>query len=310
MPEPAPFYAAVADAPEGVSAVWLRAADGRRIRLSLTPPGPRGLALILPGRTEYAEKYGPVMGQLMALGLGSAVIDWRGQGLSERPGGDTGLGHVGDFSEYRMDLAAMCAHLADRPEPRVMICHSMGGAIGLAALTGGLAVRGAVFCAPMWGLAMAPWLRAITPLVARAAVRLGLALRHAPGGDARFYVLSAPFEGNLLTSDRTQWEWMRGQLRRHPELGLGGPSFGWVDAAFREMARLAAAPAPALPALGLLGSAEALVSPEAVRAGLARMPAGRLVELSGARHEPFFETPAIRAQVWRAIAAHLERIGL
>ena len=36
--------------------------------------------LILPGRTEYVEKFGLVVSDLAATGRGALVVDWRGQG--------------------------------------------------------------------------------------------------------------------------------------------------------------------------------------------------------------------------------------
>ena len=71
--------------------------------------GTRGTAVIFPGRTEYAEKYGPVAGELVARGFAVAVIDWRGQGLSDRHPRNAMLGHVHDFADYQRDVAALMA---------------------------------------------------------------------------------------------------------------------------------------------------------------------------------------------------------
>lgn len=310
-PGPAPFDTALAGAPEGTRAVFLRA-ETARIRVALTPPGPRGLALVLPGRTEYAEKYGEVMNRLAGLGLGAVVIDWRGQGRSDRPDGATGLGHVGDFAEYQEDLAALLAlpEISARPGPRVMFAHSMGGCIGLRALMRGLGLQGAVFSAPMWGLALAPWQATLARALAWAGTRLGLATQHAPGEGPGFYVERTPFAGNQLTTDRAQYERMIAQLARHPELGLGGPGLGWLDTAFAEMAALARAPMPRLPVLGLLGTGETIVSSDAIRGQIARMPDARLVELDGARHEIWMEAAPIRDRAWAETSAFLDRIGV
>ena len=83
MTEAAPFHADVADAPEGARAFWLTAADGVRLRAVVWAGGARGTAVIFPGRTEFAEKYGRVAGRAGRRAASSvAVIDWRGQGLS------------------------------------------------------------------------------------------------------------------------------------------------------------------------------------------------------------------------------------
>jgi lysophospholipase len=311
LPEPAPFRGDLAEAPEGTRAIFL-AAGGMRIRVALTPPGGRGSVLLFPGRTEYAEKYGRVMSRLAASGFGVVTIDWRGQGLSTRPGGSTALGHVGAFAEYQLDIAAvlLAADVQALPRPRLLFAHSMGGCIGLRALVSGLDVKAAVFSAPMWGLALTPATRLFARAVSAAGTSLGLGQRHAPQGDATAYVLKQGFEGNVLTSDAEHYAWMQRHLREEPGLALGGPSLGWLDAAFREMAALARARPPALPVLGFLGGDEAVVAPEAVRAGFARLPAGRLVGLDGARHEIWMERPAIRERVWAETDAFLAGLGL
>ncbi|RMF33510.1 MAG: alpha/beta hydrolase [Alphaproteobacteria bacterium] len=311
MPDGAPFHADLAGAPPGTAAHFADA-GAARIRFACTQPGKRGIALILPGRTEYAEKYGEVMSRLAGMGFGCVVIDWRGQGLSTRPPQGTGLGHVGDFAEYQLDLAAVLVHPAVQamPGPRVMFAHSMGGCIGWRALDSGLAVRAAVFSAPMWGLTLPLPLRLLGPLMARAACALGLGARHAPGDGPGFYVLEQPFDGNLLTGDPERYGWMQAHLRSRPELGLGGPSFAWARAAFAEMAALARTRPPALPVLGFLGGQEGIVSPAAIRARFARLTDARLVELAAARHEIWMERPAIREEVWRETEGFLESVGI
>lgn len=308
---PAPWLAGADETPPGLAAAFVRAADGTRLRVVTVPAGSRGTCLVLPGRTEFAEKYAGVLAALAARGFGAVLPDWRGQGLSERPGGSTGLGHVGDFAEYGADLAAAlaAAAAAGLPAPALLLAHSMGGCIGLQALGAGLSVRAAVFSAPMWGLALSPAAALGARLLAAAGTALGLGLRHAPGGGPDPYVLAQGFQGNVLTSDPGAHAALRAMVAAHPALALGGPSLGWVRAAFRAMRALPAMPA-GLPVLALLGSEEAVVSPAAIRARMAAAPAGRLVLLPGARHEVLIETPAIRARAWAEIDTTLAAAGL
>ena len=69
----------------------------------------------------------------------------------------------------------------------------------------------------------------------------------------------------------------------------------WTSAALEEMARLYVAPLPTLPMLVLLGTEETVVSAAVIRGQVARMAAGELVDLPGARHEIFMERPEIVA---------------
>jgi lysophospholipase len=139
MTEAAPLHADVAEAPDGGGAFWLRTQDGLRLRAAVWGGGTRGTAVVFPGRTEFIEKYGRVVGRLRAFGLSVAVIDWRGQGLSARNPAAPHLGHVEDFRHYQHDVAALLAHpeVERLPGPRHLVAHSMGGCIGLRTLLEG-----------------------------------------------------------------------------------------------------------------------------------------------------------------------------
>jgi lysophospholipase len=313
--ESAPFHAEIADAPPGARGWWMTASDGVRLRAVVWSGGRRGTAVVFPGRTEFAEKYGRVAGRLVARDFSVALIDWRGQGLSDRHPGNRLLGHVDDFRDYQRDVAALMALDArlDLPEPRYLIAHSMGGCIGLRTLLERADFQGAVFSAPMWHLQMRAATRELTSKMTRLANLVGLGGRLMPGTYAQPTALAASFEGNALTSDPDTFAWCVGQITAQPELALGGPSMQWTYAALEEMARLYVAPLPRLPILVLLGSDEAVVSTSVIRSQVAQMAQGELAEFEGARHEILMERPAILAQVWdridRFLAAHPARRG-
>jgi lysophospholipase len=307
---PAPFHADVADAPEGARACWLQASDGMRLRAVTWAGGRRGTAVVFPGRTEFAEKYGRVARALVGRGFAVAVVDWRGQGLSDRHPANPMLGHIEDFRDYQRDVAALLDHVdaLDLPEPRCLVAHSMGGCIGLRTLLERSDFRGAVFSAPMWRLHMKAATRELTARMTRLAYLAGLGGRLTPGASAEPTALAFDFEGNALTSDRAVFAWCLAQITAHPELALGGPSVQWTSAALQEMARLAIAPLPTLPVLVLLGGDETVVSSAMIRRQVARMPAAELVELPAARHEIFMEAPAVVAEAWRRIDGFLDAL--
>jgi lysophospholipase len=290
----------------------LTAADGvalRAARWSADERGARGLALVLQGRAEFLEKYRPVAAELLARGFDVATLDWRGQGGSARALPDPRKGHVDDFAEYGRDLDAVLAQVG---RPVLALAHSMGGCIALRALIEGrLAPRAMVFIAPMWGLPLGRFGGRLTDMGARALARtltrMGLARRYAPGQGPTPYPLTYP-ERCLLTSDRDQAARFADLTLRHPALAIGGPTVGWVRAAFAEMDALVPLPTGA-PALVALGTDERLISPLAIRARAARDGLS-LVEIPGARHEPLFETPAARAALWAAVDAHLAARGV
>ena len=317
MTAPAPFFAEIAEV-EAPAACAMLDAGGARVRAAVWTPagqGVRGHVLLFPGRTEYLEKYGRVVARLRAAGFGVASIDWRGQGLSDRDPSVGRLGHVERFADFQRDIDALLAWeaVAALPGPRLLLCHSMGGCIGLRALVAGrVAPQAAIFSAPMWGLALGRVAGLAVRALARAAVALGRGRSPTPGDGADgTYVLDQPFEGNLLTSDPEHYAWMQAQARAHPELTLAAPTFHWLNEAFREMRALRRATPPPVPRLLLLGTDEAIVSAAAIREHAARWPQAELAELPGARHEGLMESPERPPgeTAWRAMEVFLGRHG-
>jgi len=306
--EAAPFLAAEADGPPGGRAVWLRASDGVRIRAAVWPGGAKGTVLLMPGRTEYIEKYGRAAGDLLARGWSVVAVDWRGQGLADRALPDRMAGHVADFDEYQRDLDAVMDWAAAEglARPWMLMAHSMGGSIGLRALYRDLGFRAAAFSAPMWGIAMPAWQRPVAPVLAALAGPLGLGGRYVPGTGPANYVATTAFEGNVLTTDRGMWDYMAAQMLAEPGLLLGGPTLTWLNAALRECAALMRLPPPRTPALSVLGTLEKVVCPAPVHRRMAGWANGQLELVPGAEHEIMMEGAAVRKRFFDAAAALYE----
>jgi lysophospholipase len=304
---PAPLFADVARAPAGGFAVWANAPDGVRLRFGIWPQdkaaAAKGTVFLLPGRTEYIEKYGQAVGDLAQRGYAAIVIDVRGQGLSQRACDDAMVGHVDDFAEYQRDIETMVdtAQRHGLPQPYFLLSHSMGGCIALRTLMGAHPFRAAAFSAPMLGLAISAWLRPFAGVIGTVSSLLGMDHSYAPGTGAKTYVLDTGFAGNVLTSDAEMWRYMQDQAAAHPELSLGGPSVAWVRAALLECHALSLLPSPMLPCYCALGTAEKVVNPMPIHARMAIWPQGQLEMYPGAEHEIMMEPPAARARFFDAV---------
>ena len=303
----APLYDKLERMPEGGQAFWRTTSDGTRIRTAVWHGSGDKTVLIFPGRTEFIEKYGDVIARLLDRSYSVAIIDWRGQGLSDRHATKRDMGWVREFSDYQLDVAELLGTVKDAglPETYALIAHSMGGAIGLRALMNDLPIEKVIFSGPMWGIHVEPKMRIPAAVVSGVGPSIGFGEKFVPTGSADYYVLSEPFEGNVLTNDCAQYEILTRQLQAHPELGLGAPSIHWLNRARAETAKLVAQAPTKHDCLCLLGTDEAIVSCPAIRTVMAKWPNGKLVDVPNAQHEVLMEGRDQLALVWAEIDAHL-----
>lgn len=294
---------------------WLTTPDGVRLRAACwTAPDARAHVVFCSGRTEFLEKLCVPVAELLGLGLTVITVDWRGQGLSDRLTEPDLKGHIGDFSEYQIDLDTLLASdlASDLPGPRVFFAHSMGGAITARALSrldeiG--PVQATIMCAPMFGIAMSKPMRGFAWATIRIARAFGLEERWPPLGNPEIPYVMSGFDDNVLTGDREIWEWMADVTASHPAIALGMPTLGWFAAAEAESRRLRQVTPPGHPVLCLLGSNERVVDPDAVRRGAQDLGA-ELAEFAGGEHELFLETEDLRLAVWDRIERFLDRSGV
>jgi len=306
---PAPFHNDVALAPVGVECLWLTAEDGTRIRVAIWGAGTKGTIFLMPGRTEYIEKYGLSVGNYIDTGFSVVVVDWRGQGLADRDTAKHGIGHVDSFSQFQQDVDAVLTVIKDRglPQPLFLIGHSMGGAIGLRALHRHDIFKAAVFSAPMWGIKIGAALRPVAWGLGIGSAAIGNSKWLAPGYSEESYTATADFDENLLTSDKEMFKYMNDQLDAYPEFSLGGPSVGWGYEGLKECKKLAAMPAPAQPARTFYGAKEGIVVIDAITAQMAKWPNGAQKVYEDGNHEIMMEAPQIRNDFFqRSIAFFTE----
>lgn len=283
--------------PEGAEIIWYQGKGGIRLRMLYAPAttaSARALAVVCPGRTESIEKYFEVQRDLQARGFAIACFDWPGQGLSDRPLKNPIRGHVTTFDTYVDGLVRGLAAIADRaPKERIVVAHSMGGAISLEALrTGKLDAKLAAFSAPMWGIPVPPPLQ----LYARGANMFGFGTFPAQPEEK-----GETFEGNPFTHDFERWGLYRRLVAAEPRLALGQPTIGWVVAALDVCAGFfrpgALDRVKDMPMLVATATEEAIVDPAAAARLAALLPDARHLPVQGANHEIFMETDERRA-VW------------
>ena len=285
--------------PAGAEADWFVGAGGAKLRAALfTPSGRlRGSVVLSGGRTEPIEKYFETIRDFMDRGFVVLAHDWRGQGLSARELPDRLKGHAKGFKPFLEDYRRLLDAYEDRlPRPWIAVGHSMGGCLTLLVLASGeRRFSSAVLSAPMLGLQFGGF----SALSATALLRLNLML-----GRANRYVMGKlgnpfdeTFDDNVLTHDPRRFARYRAQIRANPDLAIGGPTWGWLEFAFRATSLLSNPERlrdVTIPVEIISAAEDRLVDNSAQAAAARNLPQGRLITVPGAYHEILMETDDMR----------------
>jgi lysophospholipase len=297
--------------PEGAAVVWFKGEGGRELRACAAPAlpkaKPRGTVIVCPGRTEFIEKYFEVGRELQQMGFAILILDWPGQGLSERLLGDSKKGHIDRFETFMEALANGLEELKDRlPKPHVALAHSMGGAIALAAIAQDLVkVEAAAFCAPMWGLKSKFFGMSYLVWAMRATGRSGdYAIQPGP---------PEKFETNIVTHDKRRWELQRDLVDAAPDLEVGPVTWGWLGASLDILATFTRPKALAkvtIPVFVASAGQEQLVDNASHAEICRRLKDCEHITVEGAMHEVLMETDDRRAEFWSGFQRLLKRAGI
>jgi lysophospholipase len=299
--------------PSGAAPGVMLARDGVNIRYCLWPRTAEqrlGTVCLFTGRGEFIEKYFETITDLRRRGFAVAMMDWRGQGGSDRALRNPSKGHIEDFSQYDNDLRQFMNEivLPDCPAPFYGMAHSMGGHVLLrSALTKVCWFDRLILCAPMIDIVQEVTNSTLTRLVIEGLVIIGLGDMFIPGGSSKPWELG-PFDDNRLTSDRLRYERIRDVLEAAPWVGLGSPTIGWVHAAARSILQINALGFGSfikVPTLIVAAGNDTVVSTRAIERFATRVKTCRHLVIAGARHEILQERDEIRDQFWAAFDAYI-----
>ncbi len=281
--------------------VWgsFTAADGAVLRWGHLPVrNPRAECVMVGGFGEFIEKQFETVRDFAARGIAVWCLDWRGQGRSVRPRRLPTRPRARKFDRDAEDLAAFARATFSGSLPRLLVSHSMGGAIALLCLKRHRTLfSGAVLSSPMVGLRIGRVPPQFFRLITSPARAAGLGVCFIPGaGKWRADRLPSP-ERSRGTADAERCCLRHAWFSANPELRLDEATYGWVDSALGLVARisrrefLADIRTPIL--LGRPGR-EVVVSNRAQRRVASLLPDCTLVELTESKHDPFLERDAIR----------------
>jgi len=278
-----------------------------RYRVSVPKSGAvRGSVLLLHGRAENIEKYAEQISRLNQMGFSVFTFDWRGQGLSSRLLDEPHKGYINTFTDYLEDLEAFDRQIWQKMTgdgKRYLIAHSLGGHIALRYLVEKKGALDAVLLiSPMFEINTAPWPRQVAELFVSAAVLTGFEENYLPGSGP--YIGRVYSSENVLTSDAARFAVLPGVINKNPDLALGGPTFGWLNAAFDSMKQIhmqGYVEKIETPMTVLVGEDDSVISPLPVHQLCRRISSCRNAVVKAAKHEIMMENEVIQELFWAEI---------
>jgi lysophospholipase len=291
-------------APDGATLEQITAPDGALLRAGFFPAeNARGTVVLVTGWSEFIEKYFETVRDLHSRGFNVAMMDWRGQGLSDRESARAAKWN-GYFHVLRDDLKRFTEdHVKPRfGGPYILMTHSMGGLPALLLLAEGYdGFSRAVLCAPMTQLFPGTQNKVLA-LASAAACAIGFARAET----ARSRDHAEIFDGNIFTSDKNRHSRFRDLQLAEPKAASTTPTYGWVHAAMQASAEIHAPGALSsvrIPVLIITAGNEQQIDGADHETIAAASENISLETIPGALHEIMMERDSIRALYFKAFDA-------
>lgn len=194
--------------------------------------------VLLQGRASFIEKHKELITDLVKRGYHVKTFDWSGQGGSGRFLKNTHKGHINSFDQYLSDLDVFMKNyvLPVASGKVVLLGSSMGGHLALRYVKehSDTPIDGLILLAPMLDVITDPVPRSLASPLVNAVVAFGGRETYALGrGD--FNPDKKSFEKNKETQSPERYKKEVKILKENPYYVLGGPTYGWVKAAFESM---------------------------------------------------------------------------
>ncbi len=298
--------------PDGFQWAGFTDAGGAHIRYGSLQPAsaPRGTIVIVSGFRECIEKYFEVMRDMTERGFTVWMMDWHGQGGSDRYLKNPQKMHSLGYEEHIVTLHQFTRDIVQHASgPLILVAHSMGAHIGLRFMKEHENVFDtAVMTSPMCDVLTPGLFRPIAHVLAFLAKMAGCLEKYVPGGhdwDARDTV----FRGNKVTSDPERFGVVPELFNRKPELKMGAPTYGWAWHTFRSIDALrpdSYLKTIATPILAGIAGNDTIVDIKAAERACGLLPSCVLVDVPEARHEIWMEREDLRSQWLEKVTAFLE----
>jgi lysophospholipase len=288
---------------------------GRRLRFGSVFPEdrvPEAVVIGLQGMSEFTEKYFETARDLQKLGIAFWMLDWQGQGKSERHLKNPHKRHSTTFDEDVSDLhffiMEYVKHSAVHPDvgriPLVMLGHSMGANIGLRYLYRHPdTFAAAAFTAPLFGINALKHLPNWMALGVTAAFQEMMDHDYVPSHGNWTEVNRKKPGKSIFSSDPIRDSIHNTWCLFDPDLQVGGVTYGWLHEANLSCAKLQKQNVLEdikTPCLFAIPGKEKLVNNKIARKSIKHLPNAKILELPDAAHEILMESDVHRDKFFKS----------
>lgn len=281
-------------------------------------PNANKCIVVSQGRSESLVKYAEFIYELYQNGYTVFSFDHQGQGQSSRLLPNPHIGYVRNFNDYISDMHTLLSKVLEpvlekhqqQGLEKILLCHSMGGAIGtLFVQTYPRVFTKLILSAPMLGI-KTPIGETLTLFIAKTAlwfrrlVRLPASYFFGQGNYSPY-----PFDKNRLTNSEVRYRVFREMMVDYPQNQLGGISFDWLVQAIIGMRKARQNAALILiPTLVFQAQQEQIVDNAKMNEFVEDLPNATLLRVADAQHELLFEQDLARTLVLKEILDFIEKV--
>jgi lysophospholipase len=271
------------------------------------------VVVCLPGFRDFSEQYLELAHTMLERNMAFWVIDWRGQGDSDRFLKNRHKRHSAGYEADVRDLHELVDGYilpsAVHPDvgrlPLIMLGHSMGGHIGMRFLhdcnissKGKQAFSAAAFCAPMFGVNPVDSLPlTLTWLLSGLMCMLPSSYVPRHGRDWAPGYRDVPALSGKFSHDPIRQQLQDAWFKKSPSLQVGGPTNRWLFETLKSCLKLNNPKYLKdinLPILMAMAGNDRIVSNRLIQMAAMHLPQGVLSEIPGAEHEILMESDQYR----------------
>ena len=289
--------------------------DNKRIHTVNIRTGNNKAIVICQGRNESALKYKELAFDLHRQGYDLFFIDHRGQGLSQRLGGDKHRAHIKRFQDYVSDLNTYVESLTltTQYQHTFLLSHSMGATISTLYLEQYThPFNACIVLSPMFSInlgmpiSLAKLITRTYSILDHWFLKHPCYIFHGQGYHTK------QFEKNQLTSSELRFKISNSIFIDHPETQLGSPTMHWVSESINATHQaIKNANKINVPVLSIQAGADTIVSnigQEHFFANLPQSNNNEFMVIASAKHEILIEQDEYRIPALNKVLEFIHRI--